>query len=50
LKTLDHSLSQFGHTYTSGFGLLVNRSVVDQTFRLRMIELFSGSFRSARSA
>ncbi len=46
LKTLDHSLSEFGHSYTSGLICLVaNRSVVDLTFRSRMIELFSGGRR-----
>jgi len=50
LKTLDHSLSEFGHGYTSELICLVaNRSVVDLTFRSRMIELFS-SADSARGA
>ena len=51
LKTLDHSLSEFGPSYTSGLICLVaNRSVVDLTFRSRMIELFSGESDSARRA
>src|ERR1700730_17122089 len=52
LKTLDHSLSQFGHRYTSGLRLfLVKGSVIDQTCRSRMIELFLRQLPdSARSA
>ncbi len=61
LQTLDHSLSQFSHGYTSGSNklnslsswtesLAVYRSVVGEDLRLRMIGLLRGGFLPARSA